>query len=79
MQHPLETAKRLFEQCELEWCVYAEHYLARNSEHWASRVAPWHTLLSSQDIEIVERILQGSVFQDWWEIDHAVCLYDYSL
>ena len=77
IEHPQGVAKRLYDFCGVESCSYAERYLARVAPHWRSRAAPWRELLTPGEVELVERVLAGSVMETWWDRDQVVSLYDY--
>ena len=74
---PVTSARRLYEFAELDWPDAAQTYLERTAHHWQSCTAVWKQLLDAEQVQLVERVLDGSPMQDWWTPDQRVSRFDY--
>lgn len=74
---PVGVARRLYTACGLEWTQYVEASIAVLAEHWRSRMTPWRNLLERGQMEIVQRVLNGSPMEAWWDDQQLVSRTDY--
>ena len=74
---PVAAGQRLYRFAGLKWCGRVETYLKQMAAHWQSHSAPWHQLLDNGHVEVVERVLAGSVMQSWWDPGQVVSGFDY--
>jgi hypothetical protein len=77
--NPLSVTQDLFANDDLELGTFAHRYIKRVSQNWHDCTAPWRSLLNPDDVRLVERILDGSVMEKWWEPDVTVSLELYKL
>lgn len=74
---PIQTARMLFQFAGLEWTPWATTYLERMTPHWRDRMCEWRSVLDSAQVDLVERVLDGSPLAELWDSDERVSLFDY--
>lgn len=74
---PLETARELFEFTGLPWSDAVERFILQMKDHWYACSSPWRDLLEPREIELLERVLDGSLLAGWWPPDVRVSHHDY--
>ena len=67
VRDPFGQARSLYEECGLPWNERIEAWIEAMREEWRQRSEPWRRLLRPEDIELVERVLDGSLMQSWWQ------------
>lgn len=63
---PLEIAKQLYEKCHLPWTNEIERKVAQSAGSSNAIATAWRNKLSSENIQLVERILDNSLMSQWW-------------
>jgi hypothetical protein len=63
---PVEVGKRTFEHCGLDWSDGVELRVRSRAGFAAGRVDAWRSELSSEDLESVARVLDGSPLAPLW-------------
>lgn len=63
---PLEIAKQLYEKCHLPWTNEIEKKVAQSACSSDAIATAWRNKLSSEHIELVERVLDKSLMSQWW-------------
>jgi hypothetical protein len=74
---PLENGRRIYQHCGVPWEAEIERYLASRARHWADCTRPWREIISSEQIRMVERVLEGSFLRQLWKVNHRVSLHSY--
>jgi hypothetical protein len=77
VQAPKQSIKGLFEFVTLPWSERVSSYADSMTKHWQEHSAPWRSLVDPGDAEIVDRVLRGSLMEQWWEPNHVVSRHDY--
>ena len=74
---PTDSARRMFDMCELPWNERVEAWIAEQGESWRGEIRPWQHLHNSRLVSMVERVLQDSPLRDWWAPSQGVssCTY----
>lgn len=62
----IEQAQRVFQTCGLSWDARIERRIKQQSGDSDSIATAWKLKLSSEDIAAVERVLAGSIMENWW-------------
>ncbi len=66
VRNPLEVSRSIYQNCGLDWDDTIEHAIRQLSSQSKSLASAWRDKLSAEQIEIIERVLGGSVMKDWW-------------
>jgi hypothetical protein len=74
---PVENGRKIYQHCGVPWEGEIERYLASRSAHWAEYARPWREIISTEEIHMVERVLEGSFLGELWDADHNVSLHSY--
>lgn len=62
----LDVAKRVFKVCGLEWDGRIARCVNQSGSQSSSIAAAWRVKLSSEDLEIINRVFSGSLMESWW-------------
>jgi len=62
-----QIAKRIYHHLGLEWNQTIEQQVKKESKSSTQIASKWRDSLSDDEIEIVEKVLDGSPMQHWWE------------
>lgn len=65
--NPLTWAQRVFEFCGLPWEPATAARIGGTTGESKAIAAAWRDRLSTEDVALVERILDGSTMGRWWE------------
>ena len=63
---PLEVAQGFFAHCGLEWTDDVARLVSERTSSSDAIAKKWREKLEPRQVEIVERVLDGSAMQDWW-------------
>ena len=74
---PSAVARRLYGTAALPWSPRIDAWISRQESTWKSKMVPWRKLLSKDDCEMVERVMDGSPTEEWWEPCQKVSLFNY--
>lgn len=66
---PAAVARRVFEFAGIEWTDAVERRVTAVSHRADALACAWRSKMSATDVAAIDRVLAGSVMQDWW--DHA--------
>jgi hypothetical protein len=64
---PIGTARDVFEFCGLPWESDTEHRVAGTAAESKSIAKAWRDRLSAEDVALIERILDDSPLNSWWD------------
>jgi hypothetical protein len=65
-QRTLEISRTLYEACGLEWTKSIARRIERTSASSQAIASTWRTKLNRDEMELVERVLDGSALSTWW-------------
>ena len=64
---PLKITKHLYEKCNLPWTAAIEREVSNSASHSNSVATAWYEKLLPEQIEIVKRVLAGSLMSQCWD------------
>lgn len=65
--NPIDVAKHVYDQCHLSWTKDIEAEIAKSASSSNAIATAWYKKLEPEQIELVQRILDGSPLSQWWE------------
>jgi hypothetical protein len=78
VQNAIAVSQRLFQVCHLPWSRSVETRLLKRAPTWQGCTACWRDLLKSDQVSLIERILDRSSIKGWWSENQLVSRIDYS-
>jgi hypothetical protein len=68
---PVAVTKLLYQKCQLPWTEAIEQQVVRGSSQSSSIASTWQSKLSSEQLDAIKRVVEGSFICQWWEnYDH---------
>jgi hypothetical protein len=65
-RNPVETSRSVYGGCGLDWDRTIEQAVRESSSESQAIATAWRDRLSAEHVALVERILDNSMMQDWW-------------
>jgi hypothetical protein len=65
--NPLVVTQRIYEQCHLPWTQVIETEVFKVAVPAQSIAKAWYAKLSTSQIDLINRVLSGSLMSQWWE------------
>jgi hypothetical protein len=71
VSNPAAVTKLLYQKCQLPWTDAIEQKVVQESSQSSSIASTWQSKLSSEQLEAIKRVVDGSFICHWWEnYDH---------